>query len=166
MQILKMRRHHRRKIRRQVYQENRNHRIHPENRENRRKVQPNGTFAAQVDIQVIMKKPPSGRFDIFVWPIFPFIQIDHCSISNYPNYESHMPPPARFSDTSGEKKTSANSPRIRSNTKLQREAFQINVQIDKLTKRTFFVSFGANGRIILGLTVNLGKKEKFRYLIW
>lgn len=33
-----MRRHHRRKIRRQVYQENRNHRIHPENRENRRKV--------------------------------------------------------------------------------------------------------------------------------
>ncbi|XP_037045508.1 Down syndrome cell adhesion molecule-like protein Dscam2 isoform X1 [Bradysia coprophila] len=49
------------------------------------------------------------------------------SISNYPNYESHMPPPARFSDTSGEKKTSANSPRIRSNSKLQREAFQINV---------------------------------------
>lgn len=47
-----------------------------------------------------------------------------------------MPPPARFSDMTGEKKslssnasivTGVNSPRIRANPKLQREAFQINV---------------------------------------
>ncbi|XP_055315262.1 cell adhesion molecule Dscam2 isoform X3 [Sitodiplosis mosellana] len=49
------------------------------------------------------------------------------SISNYPNYESHMPPPARFLDTAGDKKTTGSSPRIRANPKLHREAFQINV---------------------------------------
>lgn len=38
-----------------------------------------------------------------------------------------MPPPARYADMSGEKKAAANSPRIRANSKLQREAFQINV---------------------------------------
>ncbi|XP_031619714.1 Down syndrome cell adhesion molecule-like protein Dscam2 isoform X2 [Contarinia nasturtii] len=48
------------------------------------------------------------------------------SISNYPNYESHMPPPARFLDT-GEKKSTGSSPRIRANPKLHRETFQINV---------------------------------------
>lgn len=48
------------------------------------------------------------------------------SISNYPNYESHMPPPARFLDT-GDKKSTGSSPRIRANPKLHRETFQINV---------------------------------------
>ena len=53
----------------------------------------------------------------------------HFSISNYPNtnnYQDHINPPARFSDN-GEKNTATNSPRIRANPKIHREAFQINV---------------------------------------
>lgn len=62
------------------------------------------------------------------------LPIIDCSISNFPNYsDHHINPPARFSDSStAEKKTlssvaTANSPRIRANPKLHREAFQINV---------------------------------------
>lgn len=49
------------------------------------------------------------------------------SISNYPNYDPHMLPPARFLDAATSDKKTANSPRLRANAKLQREAFQINV---------------------------------------
>uniref|UniRef100_A0A1B0GF88 Down syndrome cell adhesion molecule-like protein Dscam2 n=1 Tax=Glossina morsitans morsitans TaxID=37546 RepID=A0A1B0GF88_GLOMM len=49
------------------------------------------------------------------------------SISNYPpNYQDHINPPARFSDSNDKSKTQT-SPRIRANSKLQRETFQINV---------------------------------------
>ncbi|CAD7083563.1 unnamed protein product [Hermetia illucens] len=47
------------------------------------------------------------------------------SISNYNSYDDHINPPPRFSD--GNDKKTGNSPRIRANSKLQREAFQINV---------------------------------------
>ncbi|XP_055380718.1 cell adhesion molecule Dscam2 isoform X2 [Condylostylus longicornis] len=49
------------------------------------------------------------------------------SISNYPNsnYQDHINPPPKFSD--GSETRSANSPRVRANPKLHREAFQINV---------------------------------------
>lgn len=49
------------------------------------------------------------------------------SIANFPpNYQDHINPPARFSDEKSSNK-SQTSPRVRSNSKLQRETFQINV---------------------------------------
>lgn len=88
-------------------------------------------FVAQADTLATTKKLLLGEpFVECFWKleVRKLLNLLDFSISNYPNYESHMPPPARFLDTTtGEKKSTASSPRIRTNTKLKREAFQINV---------------------------------------
>lgn len=88
-------------------------------------------FEAPAVILVTMRKQLLGKLTLSILKKETIFDFNICScifsISNYPNYESHMPPPARFLDTTGEKKSTTSSPRIRSTAKLQREAFQINV---------------------------------------
>lgn len=138
-----MRRHHRRKIPHRVWPENQSHRINHGNRENQHKIWRNDMCAALADIRVTTTKrhlgcsPNTLRF--FCIKLFILLRY---SISNYPlNYNDHINPPPRFSDTTGLNpestnsianssniiKKSGNSPRIRTNQKMHREAFQINV---------------------------------------
>lgn len=137
--------HHLLKHHQEVCLENRNLHIYHVNRVNQHKIQLNDTYEVLAVILVTTKKLHLGNskintfaviyvdiISIFLFIyfilIFVFCFFFIFSISNYPNYESHMPPPARFLDTTtGEKKSTSSSPRIRTNAKLHREAFQINV---------------------------------------
>lgn len=118
----------------EAWHESQNHHIYlVQNLENQLKILQNAMYEVQADILVTTKKLPLGLILMTLFILHWNLSIKKkylClkfSISNYPNYESHMPPPARFLDTTGDKKTTGSSPRIRANPKLHREAFQINV---------------------------------------
>lgn len=92
----------------------------------------NDTCVVRADTPATTKKPHLGRVLnhtnlLQIVGIKLSFSIYICSISNFPNYDPHMLPPVRFLDVKPNDKKSINSPRIRANAKLQREAFQINV---------------------------------------
>lgn len=123
--------HHRRRHR-LVYRGNRNPHLQLVRTENQVQVA-SAMYEAPAVIQVTTKKLRLGNTYIrciwifFIWKFNNILYVKILSISKYPqNYQDHINPPARFSD-SNDKSKAQTSPRVRANQKLQREAFQINV---------------------------------------